>query len=127
MYLFIILVHRQLTPQQGQAALEQMQQEIDRQIGTAGFGAVRLPGVNQFENPFPDWFRQQAERWLLRYNDINYSYQRQYERRESAQAALDWFANEVRPWMRMHDPAFEQTVTVRVMDANEETTGLDSF
>jgi hypothetical protein len=130
MYLFVVYHNRQLTPQQGQQALEQMMQGIDTQQTrvSAGAGALRLPGVNRFENPFPQWLRDAAtQEWKLHYNDINYCYQQGFNARHEAESKMDWFERVARPWIRQRDPALEGNVQVRVMDEHDETLIFDSF
>lgn len=127
MFLFIILVHREFSPEQGQAALDAMIANIDQQQIGGSIGAVRLPGQNRFENPFPDWFQDAARGWQLEYNDVNYCYQRFYSTRAKADAALHWFDTSVRPWIQSRDARWASTVSVRVMDDHADHHEYDSF
>jgi hypothetical protein len=135
MYLFQIFVNRVLTPAQGQEMLDRMFEKVTPESITGGFTAVKIPGVNTHENPFPVWVQDALKQIPdITYDDINFCYQRNFPSREKAKLMMDWFDATLRPWLR--DKAvnsYPESVPVvdclhvRVMDHSDGTGDADTF
>lgn len=80
---------------------------------------IKLPGVNQTENPFPDWLRAELERNHLQYNAVNFCYQGAYTTLDDAEKMRAWFDSQVRPWIlqeKLESQAFVDSMLARVTD-----------
>lgn len=134
MYLFQVFVHaRSLSPQQGQQALQQMIAQIDQQrvFAPDALKVVVPGGANQAESVFPDWLAKLLVWAGLAFDNVNFCYCKSYATMAEASAMLTWFDQQFRAWMIQEHPEHEQfikqQIQVRVMDAADETQGLDAF
>lgn len=98
MFLFQVFIHRELTPEQGQQYLQHMISEIDRNPTQWTPGACKIPGVNRFENPFPDWLSSTLQQYGFEYDSINLCYAGRFQSESAAEVWRNWFDNTVRPW-----------------------------
>ena len=125
-----IMMHRELSSDEGQRILENMGQAL---TGTAAmiphaFGVLHLPGQTLRDNPFPQWFRDAIEQSKFHYNEVNLMYQREFEREHLAVEVMNWFDQMLRPYCKaMGGEEFAQQIHIRVMDDHEWSSGSDSF
>lgn len=136
MYDFQVMMQpRVLTPVEGQAKLAEMFAEIKRNESqaAAGVNVLKMDGVNNHANPFPNWLYE----WLKRipnvqFDTINYMFWKRCKTKEEAESFKQWVEN-LKNWARLNDPEkfaeFERLV-VNIMDvsADEIKHGqLDTF
>lgn len=125
-----IMLHRELSPEEGQRILENMSQELTGRAAmfTHAFGLLHLPGQTRRENPFPQWFREVIEKSSFHYNDVNLVYQREFEREHRAIEFMDWFDRVLRIYCAgVGGEDFAKLLHVRVMTEHEWTVDSDSF
>jgi hypothetical protein len=123
-----VLMHRELTPAEGQNYLEQMNRKIEFSSSQGGFSTVKIPGVTRFENPFPDWLQQALLYYKLVYDSVNLCYHAQVQMEANAQSWLTWFDNSFRPWVVRAHPEFDiASLHARAMTEHDDIGGNDSF
>jgi len=134
MYLFQIFVNRVLTPEKGQEMLDKMFAKVTPQSITGGFTAVKIPGENTHENPFPQWIQDALKKIPeLTYDDVNFCFQRPFSTREKAKNMMEWYDATLRPWLQAEaakHPEDVHTVDalhVRVMDHTDGVGDADTF
>jgi len=127
-----VMVHRELSPEEGQRHLEQMATEVKRGAATPGFGMLHIPGVTRRENPFPEWMQKALERNDLVYNEINLAYQASFPTIQKANAFRMFFDATFRPYViaaphQKTVPFDVDQLHIRVMEEDEMTDGKTSF
>ena len=123
-----IMMHRELSVEDGQQILANMSQAIVGRAPTATFGVVHLPGQTRRENPFPEWFRTAIEKSKFRYQDINLVYQRKFSEEHLAIKFMEWFDTSFRPFcIQQAGEEFTKNVHIRVMGEHEDLGSSDSF
>ena len=133
-YMFQVMIRRELTPQEGQAMLEQLTKAIDAQQASApvgGTGVIKVPGITRHDDPFPPWLRDRLVNTVgLSYDPINFCYVRAFPTEQGAVDLMNWFEQHYRPWMlKVHSNEGEiiSKVQTRVMDDHADLQGLDNF
>lgn len=125
-----IMMHRELSPEEGQRILENMSQELTGRAAmfTHAFGLLHLPGQTRRDNPFPQWFRDVIAKSNFHYSDVNLTYQREFEKEHLAVTFMEWFDRMLRPYCaRVGGEDFAKKLHVRVMDDHEWVVNSDSF
>ena len=125
-----VMMHRELSPEEGQRILGNMSQELVGRAAmfTHAFGVLHLEGQTRRENPFPQWFRDAIEKSEFHYSDVNLVYQREFEKEHLAVMFMKWFDRVLRPYcVRVGGAEFAQRVHIRVMDEHEWTSDSESF
>ncbi|NDQ57306.1 MAG: hypothetical protein GZ088_09570 [Acidipila sp.] len=130
MALLQIFIHRELTPEQGQAYLQRMVDQIDQQAAQhqPGTNAVKVAEISRWENPFPEKLQPVFEQQGLKYDSVNLCYFNRFPGEHEAEVWRRWFEQSMRPWIVESFPAFDASkVHVRVMSDHESVQGAESF
>jgi hypothetical protein len=134
-HLFQVFIRRELSPQEGQRMLAQMNAEVDKlsAAGQAGAGVLKIPGVTRQDNPFPEWLQTLLLRNVgLEYDTINFCYYKAFPNEQQAVQVMDWFEMHFRHWAmdafadQNAKKVFEK-VQVRVMDDHADLQGQHSY
>lgn len=118
MYIFLVAYNRAIGIADGQAKLNHMALLAKQNSQALGWAPMKVPGVNRFENPFPDWLGKLLASAGCRYDDINMLWYYKAEEYSQGLALLMWFEQQVRPWVA-NDPAWSawmQQVTTRLLE-----------
>jgi hypothetical protein len=125
-YLTQFFVHRELTPAQGQWMLNQIVREVDKNPTHWNPGAVKIPGINRFENPFPQWLQETFVQYGFVYDSINLCYAGPFPTEAEAEKWRTWFDNSVRPWAAQRG-LDTSTVHARVMCEHPDVDALTAY
>lgn len=125
-YLAQFFVHRELTPEQGQWMLNQIVMQVDKNPTHYAPGAVKLPGINRFENPFPQWLRDTFTTYGFQLDSINWCYAASFATEGAAEVWRQWFDSSVRPWAARRG-LDTSTVHARVMCEHPDVDALTAY
>ena len=125
-YLTQFFVHRELTPEQGQWMLNQIVMEVDKNPTHYAPGAVKIPGINRFENPFPKWLQDTFLTYGFAYDSINLCYAARFNDEASAEVWRNWFDNSVRPFAAARS-LDTSTIHARVMCEHPDVDALTAY
>lgn len=128
----IDMVQRTLTPEQGQEKLKVLAAAASSEPAAKLTGVIKLPEVNTFENPFPEWLVDALKERIpeIQFDNLNYIYWLECASEAEAKRLADWVCGDLKEWAaRITDEmgAVMKQVQARVLLKDDTLVGYEGF
>lgn len=113
--------HRELSSEQAQAILREMENEIRARPAQGGHGVHRdTRSGMRYENTFPAWAQEVLVQNGFQWEEFNLCYQRDVKDMQGAKTLIFWFDSQIRPWAAQQGYPDIDKLHIRAMEPDSD-------